>query len=98
MDADRLERIRANADVLVANAKAFQPRKVVEISDDDWHAIEVLREEDHGVHQCGRVKRATIKRMDLERKLKAKGISVEEWREMKLPKVVKVVKATLIKK
>ncbi len=109
MDADRMERIRANADRQLAIAKNFEGRKAVEISDEDWDSIEVLVEEDHTINrkkprtnytwnQSGRVKRATIARIKFEQKLKAKGMTVEQWRAYQVTTLPKVVKATLIKK
>ena len=74
MDAERLARIRANADAMLKTAVDYKPVARVEISDDDWDAIEVMVEEDHTIsrkkprtnhkwNSSGKVKKTAIKRI-----------------------------------
>jgi hypothetical protein len=55
----------------------------------------------HTWNNSGRVKKTAIKRIKFEQKLKAKGITVEEWRSYSIKKQEPKLftgKATLIKK
>ena len=112
MDEDRADRIRRIAAKQVAVCKDFAQHKAassIQITDEDWEAIEVLREDDHSIRRkkpntnytfntCGRVKVSTKKRIALERKIKEAGMTIAEWREFHLPKVVKKPNSVLIKK
>jgi len=113
VEEDRIERIRRTAANQVAVCKEFAQKQAasrIPMTDEEWDAIEVLREPDHAVSRkrgrsnhtwntSGRVKRLTIKRMVFERKLKEAGMTVDDWRKIQLPKAQKPApKSILIKR